>query len=86
MLTKIKIVLAAALVLGTASGALARGAGAVTPCSLDGVNPALHGAIFGKKHPDAAKAYGFVKLRGEGGKHVIWGLEPSVCGHSLGSL
>ena len=82
MSNKMTIVLAAALVLGTASEALARGgAGAVTPCNLAGVNPVLHGAIFGKKHPDVAKAYGFVKLSGEG-KHGTWGLDPSVCGHT----
>ena len=86
MLTKIKIVLAAALVLSMASDKLARGAGAVRPCSLAGVNQALHGAIFGKKHHDAAKAYGFVKLRGEGGKNVIWGIDPNVCEHTLSSL
>jgi len=86
MLTEIKIVLAAALVLGTTSGALARGAGAVRKCSLDGVNPALHGAIFGKKHPAVAKAYGFVKLSDKGGKHGTWGLNASMCGHTLSSL
>jgi hypothetical protein len=61
MLTKVKLVLTAALVLGsTVPDALARGAGGVRPCSLDGVNPVFHGAIFGKKHPEVAKAYGFV--------------------------
>jgi hypothetical protein len=40
MLTKTKIVLAAALMLGTASAALARGH--VVPGSMDGVNPAYH--------------------------------------------
>ena len=79
--TKIKIVLAAALMLGAAGEALARGAGAVMRCSLAGINPALHGAIFGKKHPDVAKAYGFVKLSGEG-KHGTWGVDPNVCGHT----
>ena len=69
--------------LGTIS---ATWAAAVHRCDLTGVNPALHRAIFGKKHPDAAKAYGSVKLSGEGGKHVIWGLDPSVCGHTLSSL
>lgn len=78
MLTKTKIVLAAALVLGTASEALA---GAMRPCSLDGVNPVRHGAIFGKKHPDVAKTYGFVKLSGKG-KHGTWGLDPNVCGRT----
>jgi hypothetical protein len=44
MLTKTKIVLAAALILGTASGALARGY--VVPGSMDGVNPAYHPRWF----------------------------------------
>jgi hypothetical protein len=46
MLTKIKFALAAALVLGTASGALARGY--VLPGSTDGVNPAYHPRWFPK--------------------------------------
>jgi hypothetical protein len=78
MSTKIMIVLAAALLLGTASESLA---GTMRPCSLDGVNPVFHGAIFGKNHPDVAKAYGFVKLSGEG-KHGTWGLDQNVCGHT----
>jgi hypothetical protein len=86
MLTKMKIVLAAALMLGTAGEALARGAGAVMRCSLAGINTELHGAIFGKKHPDVAKAYGFVKLSDKGGKHGTWGLDASMCGHTLSSL
>ena len=77
MSTKIAVVLAAALLLGTASEALA---GAMRPCSLDGVNPVFHGAIFGKRHPDVAKQYGFVKLSGEG-KHGTYGVDLSVCGH-----
>jgi hypothetical protein len=81
MFTKIAIVLAAGLLLGVASEALARGAGGVTPCNLAGFNPVFHGAIFGKMHPDVAKAYGFVKLSGEG-KHGTWGLDPNVCGHT----
>jgi hypothetical protein len=61
MLTKTKIALAAALILGTASGALAHSTagGSVTPGSLDGVNPAYHPGIFG--NPATAKAYGFVQ-------------------------
>jgi hypothetical protein len=43
MLTKTKIVLAAALMLGTASAALA---GSVMPGSMDGVNPAYHPRWF----------------------------------------
>src|SRR5713226_5193363 len=44
MLSKTKIALAAALVIGTASTALA--AGFVEPGSLDGVNPAYHPRWF----------------------------------------
>jgi len=44
MLTKIKLALAAALVLGTASTALA--GGYVLPGSMDGVNPAYHPRWF----------------------------------------
>jgi hypothetical protein len=43
MLTKTKIVLVAALMLGTASAALA---GSVMPGSMDGVNPAYHPRWF----------------------------------------
>jgi hypothetical protein len=63
MLTKTKIALAAALILGTASAALAnerdddRG-GYVVPGGRDGVNPVYHPGIFG--NAAAAKAYGFV--------------------------
>jgi hypothetical protein len=65
MLTKTKIALAAALILGTASAALAGdsnsepGGGYVMPGSLSGVNPADHPAIFG--NPATAKRYGFVQ-------------------------
>jgi len=63
MLTKTKIALAAALILGTASAAFANDSdgergGFVLPGSMDGVNPAYHPGIFGKT--DATKAYGFV--------------------------
>jgi hypothetical protein len=58
MLTKTKLVLAAALILGTASGAMAS-RGAVMPGSLDGVNPAYHPGIFG--NAATAASYGFVK-------------------------
>ena len=60
MLTKTKVVLAAALMLGAASAALAndqtdeRG-GFVVPGSTVGVNPAYHQDEFGS----AAKAYGY---------------------------
>ena len=43
MLTKTKIVLVAALMVGTASAALA---GSVMPGSMDGVNPAYHPRWF----------------------------------------
>jgi hypothetical protein len=64
MLTK--IALATALILGTASAALATdsgdyGGGFVMPGSMDGVNPAYHPGIFG--NPAAAKAYGFAPTR-----------------------
>ena len=68
MLTKTKIALATALVIGTASAALAgptvdrtAPGGHVMPGSLDGVNPAFHPEIFG--NPAAAAAYGFVRSR-----------------------
>jgi hypothetical protein len=41
--------------------------GAVTPCSLAGVNPAYHPHIFG--NPARAKSYGFVKSA-DGSWHV----------------
>jgi len=68
VLTKTKIAFAAALILGTASAALAdqddrndRG-GFVMPCSLVGVNPVYHPWIFG--NPAVAREYGFVKSGG----------------------
>jgi hypothetical protein len=70
MLTKTAIAFATALILGTASAALAgsentedRG-GFVIPCSLDGVNPVYHPRIFG--NPAVAREYGFVRLRDSG--------------------
>jgi hypothetical protein len=67
MLSKTKIVFVTALILGTASAALAgsentedRG-GFVIPCSLVGVNPVYHPRIFGD--PAVAREYGFVKSR-----------------------
>jgi hypothetical protein len=63
MSTQTKIVLAAALFLGPASAALAKGnpnpGGSVRPCSLDGVNPVHHPQIFG--NAAAARAFGFVQ-------------------------
>ena len=65
MLTKTKMVLAALLVLGTASAALAgsdrddaTGSGYALPGSMSGVNPVDHPRIFGNRA--AAEAYGFV--------------------------
>jgi hypothetical protein len=47
VLTKIKLALAAVLVLGAASTALAGGTGGyVVPGSMDGVNPAYHPRWF----------------------------------------
>jgi hypothetical protein len=61
MFTNTKIALAAALVLGSASAALANDndetGGYVLPGSMDGVNPAYHSDIFG--NTGTAKAYGF---------------------------
>jgi hypothetical protein len=60
LLTKMKCVLATALVPGTATGAMARGTnGSVMLGSLDGVNPADHPAIF--DNPGVAASYAFVK-------------------------
>jgi hypothetical protein len=42
--------------------------GAVTPCSLDGINPAYHQKIFG--NPAVARAYGFVRAS-DGTWHVL---------------
>jgi hypothetical protein len=62
MLTKTKFVLAIALVLATASGAMARGSyGSVMPGSLDGVNPADHARIF--DNANTARSYGFEKTQ-----------------------
>jgi hypothetical protein len=80
MWTKTKIALAALLMFGTASAALAgdqtdeRG-GYVMPGSLDGVNPAYHPGIFG--NPSVARSYGFVKSRNgtwhvQSGWHRSW--------------
>lgn len=42
--------------------------GAITPCSLDGINPAYHPHIFG--NPAIARSYGFVKAP-DGTWHVV---------------
>jgi len=62
MLTQTKIIVAIAIVLGTASMAVARGGGGVMRCSLVGINPVFHRAIFGRRHHDVAREYGFVRL------------------------
>ena len=67
MLTKTKAILAAALILGTASAALAGDSGEdrggfVMPGSMDGVNPAYHPGWF-PNYADGGnggKAYAFV--------------------------
>jgi hypothetical protein len=78
MFTNTKIVLAAALILGTASAALAsdhedQSGGFVMPGSMDGVNPVYHPDIFG--NPATAKAYGFVQSPNGG---TAYGFVPSV--------
>jgi hypothetical protein len=78
MLTKTKFALAAALILGTASAALARDSsgapagGYVVPGSLAGVNPVYHPGIFG--NPATAKRYGFVQSS-DGTWHVQGNLQ-----------
>jgi len=71
MLTKTKMALVAALILSTASAALASDhedtGGAVMPGSLDGVNPADHPGIFG--NPATARSYDFVQSQ-DGAWHV----------------
>lgn len=67
------LAVAALIVLGAASAAMAgheRGdhpdsRGAVRPCSLDGVNPVYHPEIFG--NAAAAASYGFVQ-----GQDRVW--------------
>ena len=77
MLTTTKIAIATALIIGSASAALAHDSGEnnmggfVMPGSLDGVNPAYHPYIFG--NPAAAYAqYGFVRSR-----DGTWQVEPN---------
>jgi hypothetical protein len=68
MLTKTKVVFAAALMLGTASAALANEptdeqGGYVVPGSMDGVNPAYHPRWFpgyAAHQGNAGEAYGSV--------------------------
>jgi hypothetical protein len=65
MFTNTKVALAAALVLGTASLALANDSGEnnlggfEVPGSMAGVNPAYHPDAFGKART-AGRAYGYV--------------------------
>jgi hypothetical protein len=63
MSAQMNIAVAAALLLDTASSALAKGhtnpGGNVRPCSLDGVNPVHHPQIFG--NAATAREFGFVQ-------------------------
>jgi len=65
MMTKTKIALAAALILGTASAVLAADSGennlggSVRPGSMDGANPVYHPRWFGHVG-SAGDAYGYV--------------------------
>jgi hypothetical protein len=68
MLTKTKVALAAALIVGTASAALANDSGEnnqggfVMPGSMDGVNPVYHPRWFpgyAAHHDNAGNAYGY---------------------------
>jgi hypothetical protein len=58
MVTKTKCVLVAALVLGTASAALAGSSGYVVPDSGAGVNPVYH-SRSGSNHAGAKRSYAF---------------------------
>jgi hypothetical protein len=76
MLTKTKALLAAAVVLGSASAALAndneeRG-GYVLPGSMDGVNPVYHPEWFGPaaRQNNAGEAYGFAPAPKQTHRHV----------------
>jgi hypothetical protein len=68
MLTKTKVALAAALIIGTASAALANDSGEnnqggfVVPGSMDGVNPAYHPRWFpgyAARNDNGGNAYGY---------------------------
>jgi hypothetical protein len=72
MLNKTNVALVVALLISTASGALAADSGDyhggfVMPGSLDGVNPAYHPGIFG--NPAVARSYGFAQSP-DGSWHV----------------
>ena len=67
MWTKTKIAFAAAIILGTASAALAGDSGEnnqggfVIPGSMDGVNPVYHPGWFGKGR-NAGDAFGYAPI------------------------
>jgi hypothetical protein len=76
MSAQMKLAVAAALLLGTSSTALAKGhaspGGGVRPCSLDGVNPVYHPQIFG--NAATAREFGFVL-----GPDHAWHVDPRLC-------
>jgi hypothetical protein len=86
MSNKTKIALAAALILGTASAALAGNdndeekGGYVLPGSRDGVNPALHPDIFGTAGSarNGNQAYGYVTAPKAKQTHRVHTSEPKI--------
>jgi hypothetical protein len=81
VLTKTKLVLAALLVLGAASSALAndddeRG-GYVLPGSMDGVNPAYHPRWF-PEYGGVMRAYGRANANTYSGAGAAYGYVPPV--------
>jgi hypothetical protein len=76
MSAQIKLAVAAALLFGTTSAALAKGhahpGGNVRPCSLDGVNPVYHPQIFG--NAATAREFGFVQ-----GPDHAWHVDQRLC-------
>jgi hypothetical protein len=76
MLARMKLAVAAALVLGTTSAALAKGhahpSGGVRSCSLVGVNPVYHPEIFG--NAATARELGFVQ-----GPDQAWHVDQRLC-------
>jgi hypothetical protein len=76
MLAQMKLAVAACLLFGTTSAALAKGhahpGGNVRPCSLDGVNPFYHPQIFG--NAAAAREFGFVQ-----GPDGTWHVDQRLC-------
>jgi hypothetical protein len=84
MLTKIKFALAAVLVLGAASSALAndddeRG-GYVLPGSMDGVNPAYHPRWF-PEYGRVMRSYDRANQANYSGAGAAYGFAPSVTHH-----